>query len=103
MTIDGAIYITSGSRLYKYFQGRKESFSIKLPVEEYYIDYIYTDKDTDNLYLLDKKGSRIYVVNKEKGEIQEQITNPAISKAQGFFASQGKVYLLIKDKIYLLR
>ncbi len=103
MAIDGAIYIASGSRLYRYFQGRREGFSIKLPVEEYYFDYIYTDRDTDNLYLLDKEASKIYVVSKEGGEVQEQVSHPSISKAQGFFVSQGKVYLLIGDKVYLLR
>lgn len=103
MAIDGAIYIVSGKSLYKYFQGKKEDFSVKLPVEEYTFDFIYTNKEIDNIYLLDKKASKIYIVDKGKGEIREQLFNPAISKTQGFFVEQGKIYLLINDKIYLLK
>lgn len=103
MAIDGSIYLASNGNIYKYFQGKKEAFSLKLPAESFSADMIYTDKEIDFLYILDKQAGKVYNVNKQSQELQEQITSRIIIQAQAFFVNSGNVYIVVKDKIYLLR
>ncbi len=103
MAIDGSIYIASGEKVYKYYQGRRQKFSLKIPEENFKADLLYTDKDLDFLYLLDKKAGKVYVVDKESGELEEQIQNKALSRANGLFVYNGNIYILVGDKIYSLR
>lgn len=103
MAIDGSIYIVSNDKVYKYYQGKRQDFSVKLPVENYNFDFIYTDKDLDFLYLLDKKSSKVYIVNKESGNFEEQVSNKIFSRASGFFVYKRNIYVLVDDKIYSLR
>ncbi len=103
MVIDGAIYMTAEDTLYKYFQGRKVRFVIKIPSKDLKIYRAFTTKDLDLIYILDKNAQRIFVVDKESGELKEQIQAKAISKAVDFFVHKSTIYLLIGGKIYILK
>ena len=103
LVIDGAIYIITKNRIYKYFQGEREAFNLNLPAEEFEISKAYTDKDLDLIYLLDKSSGRIFVIEKETKKMKEQIENRLISKANSFFVYESQIYLLVQDKIYLLK
>ena len=103
LAIDGSVYIADGGKIYRFFRGRKEDFIVSVPVEEAVFDDVYTDPDTDFVYILDKKNKYIYVINKKTSDFEEQITHRIISAADDFVVYQSKPYLLVDDKIYILK
>jgi ABC-type uncharacterized transport system permease subunit len=105
MAIDGSIYaLYPNSRILKFSQGSPQSFSVKGVVPEIgNIDAVYASPDNQYLYLLDRAGSRVVVTDK-KGVYKAQYVDPGISQAINLIASEsdGKIILLIGDKLYSL-
>ncbi len=100
LTIDGSVYITLGSKVLKYEFGNSVELDLKLPTsDDVDFDDIYTSRDVDNLYLLDKESKRIFVVSKE-GEFLKQISASVIGNADDFVVDKEQgILLLAKDKI----
>ncbi len=103
IAIDGSVFLADGQSIYKFFQGRRQDFVVDIPVENFVFDDIYTDTQLDQLYLLDKKNNNIYIVDKRTGEFVEQITHKIISAADDFVVYESRPYLLVGDKIYILK
>lgn len=104
MAIDLSVYFAVGDNLYKYTSGIPIDFKIKLPVEKksYNFDKVFTNKNCQKLYLLDKDKGKIFIFNKS-GEYEKQIDSDIFAKADDFIALEGEnsgVYVLVKDKIY---
>lgn len=105
MTIDGSVWILlDDGTIYKFTKGAKDSFQVSgldsplvKPIK------IFTDKDIDNVYVLDNGNSRIVVLNKD-GAYQSQYSADVIANAKDFevLEKDKKIYLLSQDKIYQL-
>jgi len=103
MSIDASIWVLESSgRILKYTRGAKDHFVISgldQPLSNPTV--IFTDDDSENLYLLDKGNLRIVVISKS-GEYHSQYLWSGISEVTGLIASEeeGKIYLLSGNIIY---
>ncbi len=104
MAIDGSVWVASvqGSmfKIQKYTRGVRENFEVS-GVEGLAGDAIYTDDETEKLYVLDAAGGRVVVLAKT-GEYESQYTAEAIKGATGLVVDEkaGKIYVLAGTKIY---
>lgn len=102
MAIDSSIYIAGQGNVFKYTAGAKDVFKVTIPGgEEFYYDRVFTDKNNDKLYLLDKDKGKVFVLSKE-GQYEKQIDSAIFQKAAGFvvLGSEKGIFVLIEDKIY---
>jgi len=104
LTIDGSVWIlfTDGT-VVKFTRGLKDIFLMNgLEADFNQPEKIYTDHNLDSLYILDRKNTRVVVVNKETGEYQAQYIWPGIAGAVDLFASEEekKILLLTGERIY---
>jgi hypothetical protein len=103
MAIDGSIWILDSSgKILKFVQGAPAGFSVKgldKPLSGQAV--IYTDYDSQNLYVLDRGNKRIVVINKT-GEYQEQFLWDGFSDATDLVVSEANnsLYFLSGSKIY---
>ena len=100
--MDGAIYVLyPNAKILKYSLGSPQNFSLfGVTPEIGKIDAIYADPDNQYLYLLDKAGKRVVVIDK-KGNYKAQYTNDQIAEAVSLVVSeaQKKIILLTGDKL----
>lgn len=100
--MDGAIYVLyPNSKILKYSLGSPQGFSLSGVIPEVgNVDAIYADPDNQYLYLLDKAGRRVVVVDK-KGKYKAQYTNEQIGGAKSLVVSeaQKEIILLTGDKL----
>lgn len=105
MAIDSAVWIIqSDGNIKKYLRGEEENFTIKnLDKPLTNPTKIFTDPDTDNLYVLDNGNSRVVALGKD-GTFQKQYTAGIIANAKDFevLEKDKKVNILSNDKIYQL-
>jgi hypothetical protein len=80
MAINDNIYITDGNQIIKFFQGKKQVYSIEQSATPIAFDKIYTKPTSENLYALDKANSRIVKFDKN-GKIIAQYYNDEIGNA----------------------
>jgi|GEM_PF-650196 len=99
MSIDGSVYISTTDSVQKYLSGVREQFSPEFPSEKTEFDDIYTDRDTEQLFVLDKKNAAVYILTKE-GEYQRQIQSSVFAKADAMFVYDNKIFTLNNEKIY---
>lgn len=103
LTIDGSIWVLlkDGSIL-KFTKGKQDSFKISgLDKPFSSPSKIYTDKDIDNVYILDNGNSRIVVFNKE-GIFKQQYQAPILKNATDFevLEKEKKIFILSQGKVY---
>ena len=100
--IDGTIWVLEkDGDISRFSQGNRLSFSIKgLAPELVNSDAIYTDGDTESLYILDSRGKRVVVVDKD-GNFQAQYLAEDILGAKDIVVSEseGKIILLKDGKL----
>src|SRR3989344_3886956 len=103
MTIDGAILILfSDGNVAKYTRGVSDNLSItNLDKPLSNPSRIFTDPDTQNVYILDNGNSRIVVLGKN-GEYQAQYQAAEFKNAKDFDVREAdkKIYFLSNGKIY---
>ena len=103
MTIDGAIWILfSDGNVAKYTRGVSDNLSItNLDKPLSNPSRIFTDPDTQNVYILDNGNSRIVVLGKN-GEYQAQYQAAEFKNAKDFDVREAdkKIYFLSNGKIY---
>ncbi len=98
MAVDGKVFILSESgTLAVYYKGEKESeVSTSIPVNSESV--LLTTRDSAQLYLVDKKMGRIYVLNKSSGSLEKTIKvnsdQPLVSASM---SDSGVIYLLTAD------
>ena len=104
MAIDGFVWVLGeDGQVYKYISGASDSF-VTLGVEELSTDLmIYTDKNLESIYLLDKQKTKVFKIGKS-GEYQKSYLWPGIAGVNDFVVSEekGKIWLLTKDRIYTI-
>ena len=103
MAIDGSIYIlSSDGSIKKYLRGTEQSFEVTgLKKALSGPSKIWTERDIDNIYILDKGNSRVVVINKE-GAFQSEYSSSLIKNAKDFevLEADKKVFVLSGGKIY---
>ena len=100
--MDGAIYVLyPNARILKYSLGSPQNFSVSGVLPEIgNIDALYADPDNQYIYLLDKAGKRVVVIDK-KGNYKAQYTSDQIAGAKSLVVSeaQKQIILLTGDKL----
>jgi len=103
MTIDGQIWILSGSgKIEKYSYGNPQPME-KISVSPPFISptKIYTNENAKGVYILDPQNERIVVLDKE-GKYIAQYTSEKLKNATNFAISEEKnlIIFLSEDKLY---
>ena len=105
MAIDGAIWVLfSDGRVTKFIQGVPESLTLQgldTPLSSPTV--LYTDDESDQLYILDKGNKRV-VVAKKDGTYSSQYVWEGIKDVTDIVASEKekKIFLLSGSKIYVI-
>lgn len=103
MAIDGSIFILNkDGSIKKYTRGKEDAFEISgLSKTLSNPTKIYTNENTDNLYILDNGNSRVVVLNKD-GKFLNEYQADIIKNASGLDVNESAKSLLILsgDKIY---
>jgi hypothetical protein len=101
--IDGSVYVLyPNTKILKYSQGSPQSFSPRGVVPQIgNADAISAGPDNEYVYLLDKAGSRVVVLDK-KGVYKAQYVDPQIVNAVQFTVSEPdkKIILLTGEKLF---
>lgn len=103
MAIDSSVYVLSNDgNIAKFTKGNTDSFSVTgLDKEFANPTKIFTNIDTDNIYVLDNGNSRIVVLDKN-GAYKAQYQAGVIKNAKDFDVLEGdkKVYVLSSSKVF---
>jgi len=103
ITVDTSMWILMNDGvILKFTRGKPDSFTVNgldEPLSK--PSRIFTNTDTDNLYILDKGNSRIVVLNKN-GDYQSQYKADILKDAIDFDVIEKgkKIFVLSKDKVY---
>jgi hypothetical protein len=94
--MDGAIYVLyPNSKILKFSQGSPQNFSLTGVVPQIgKIDTLYADPDNQYIYLLDRAGKRVVVVDK-KGNYKAQYTSDQIASATSLVVSEAQKEILL--------
>lgn len=103
ITIDGLIYaLYPNSKILKFSQGSPLNFNVKGVIPEIgNIDAINANPDNQFIYLLDRAGKRVVVVDK-KGTYKAQYVGEVVANSANLVVSEKdkKIILLTGDKLY---
>jgi len=103
ITIDGAIWILfSDGNISKFTSGKADNFSISgLDTKLSNPTRIYTNLDSDNVYILDNGNSRVVVLGKD-GSYKSQYQASILKAAKDFDVQEAakKIFILSGNKIY---
>ena len=97
MAIDASLYIGFDTFIAKYIAGVKDSFTIKYPENDISMVKIYTNKDLDNIYGLDKSKGTLYVFGKD-GQYLKQIRSSDLKKATILSYTKMGYFFLTKQR-----
>ncbi|OGD83374.1 hypothetical protein A3G14_02920 [Candidatus Curtissbacteria bacterium RIFCSPLOWO2_12_FULL_38_9] len=100
-TIDGSIWVTNGSNVFKYLRGDKQDFTISGLLDAAgEFGEIYTDNNIDNVYVIDKTNSAMLVVGKD-GVYKKAYQSADFGKASGLVVDEetGKFYIAGGNKV----
>lgn len=98
LAIDASLYIGFDTFIAKYIAGVKDSFTIRYPENDISLVKIYTNKDLDNIYGLDKSKGTLYIFGKD-GQYIKQIRSSDLKKSDDFVVYKNIVYFLNQTKI----
>jgi len=108
MTIDGSVWVlqkleNSKTQIAKYTRGVREGFEVS-GIDGLVGSAIYTDDETEKLYVLDAAGGRVVVLAKT-GEYESQYTAEAIKGATGLVVDEkaGKIYLIVGGRVLSIK
>jgi len=105
LAVDGSLWVlTKDGQVLKFLQGQKDGFALSgLNKPLFESIALFTDFDSQNLYVLDKGNARIVVFNKG-GEYQSEYQWSELSQAQDLVVveAEKKIFCLMGNKIYLL-
>lgn len=100
--IDGSIYLSGNNLILKYTSGTKESFKYDLPSNKFNFFKVFTNKNLEKIYLWDKNSGVVYVLGKT-GEYVSQLNSDIFQKGNDFVVYKDEIYLLLKNKIFIVK
>jgi hypothetical protein len=83
------LYLAKNGEILKFLQGKKQDFSLEETATPIFANEIYTKRDSQNIFILDNKNSRIIKLSLE-GKIISQYYNLEISSATDFEINEEK-------------
>lgn len=101
MAIDGNIWATNGNKILKFLRGKPQTFEISglvgAPGE---FGEIYTNPDSDNIYVIDKTNSALLIIGKD-GIYKKIYQSPEFARAADLLISndENKIYIAVGNKI----
>lgn len=102
IAIDGSIYILNSDKtIFSFFKGEEQEFQFENNDILLSSDKIWTDIDSDYLYILDAEGKKITILNK-KGELIIQYYSDEFNNLKDFIVDETskKIYALSDNKIF---
>ena len=99
--IDGSIWVTKGSSVLNYLRGERQSFEISaLSSSPGKFGEIYTNSDSDNIYVVDVGNSALLVIGKD-GIYKRAYQAGEFAKVSDVVVDEaaGKMYLAVGNKI----
>ena len=105
LTIDGAIFVLFKNDVQKFIRGLKRDFTLESttpPLQN--LNYLYTENERDNLYLLSNLDRRIIIFDKQ-GKLLKQIYLPKLTNLSRWLVDSANqfIYLLDQNNIYQLK
>lgn len=100
LAIDSSIYVLVDGAVVKYTSGVRDTFKLSLPDKTSpNFTHLYTNKDLDNVFLLDTKTGKMVIVSKA-GEYSKQIESSIFKQATEFVVFEEKIIVLSQNKLY---
>ncbi len=101
ISVNENIFAVSSDAIIKLFKGKKQDFSVEETATPLSFDKIYVAKNNSEIYILDKKNSRIVRLSPE-GNILTQYYSEKIKEASAFSVDEEKniIYFSVEDKIF---
>jgi hypothetical protein len=101
MAIDENVYLINSGLVIKLFKGQKQELNLEPTINPFTPEEIFTDSDTQNLYVLDKENGRIIKYGKD-GELLGQYLHEDIKKSTGLAVDEknGKAYLIASEGLF---
>lgn len=103
LAVDGSVWVAfQNGQIFKFTRGKRDAYhltGLSQPLTE--PTKIWTDENTENLYILDPKTTRIVVTDK-RGEFKSEYIWPGLSGAKDIYVdeSQGIILVLTGEKIF---
>lgn len=103
IAIDENIYLANGNQIVKLFSGTREEFNIEQSATTIKSSNIFTDIDTENIYILDSTNGRIVKYGKN-GELISQYYNEVLKNAKGITVDEknNKAYFITSQNLISL-
>ena len=100
MAIDENIYLADGGKIIKLFRGKKQEFNPEQSATPIRFNKIFTNTDTDNIYILDNPNGRVIKFGKN-GEIISQYYNDKLKNALEFAVDEknNKAYFTTSSEL----
>lgn len=102
MTIDDNIYCIQNKKVIKFFKGKVQQFALETSSTPISFDKIFTNIDSEFLYALDTKNSRIVKFNKTDGSIVKQYFDEALSGGTYFSIDEANKVAYISTSSELI-
>jgi len=102
MTIDDNIYCIQNNSVLKLFKGTKQYLTLEASNTPVHFDNIFTTIDSDSLYVLDVKNSRIVQYSKNDGSITAQYFNEALANGKSLSIDESNKVAYISTSSELI-
>lgn len=99
-SIDVAIYVGLNDSILKYLSGQQQDFAAQLPEADLTLSKVYTDKESDSVYGLDKAKGILYSWKKDGGAYAKQIQSDAFIKCDDLVIYKDAAYILKGSAIF---
>lgn len=102
LAVDGAVWVATKSKIYKFFGGKEDKFSLKdAPIGFSNIIDIHTTEGMKNLYILDKSEGGVFVIEKSSGKYLGFYKSSSTASAKALVVDEPNktAYVLVKNEV----
>ncbi|PIS15501.1 hypothetical protein COT62_03290 [Candidatus Roizmanbacteria bacterium CG09_land_8_20_14_0_10_41_9] len=98
-SIDSSIYIGFKNYILKYTGGLQDGFKTSFPNENISIVKIFTSKDVEKVFALDRENSAVYILEKN-GTYERQINSSIFKSARDMIVFDNAIFILLGAKLF---
>lgn len=98
-SIDSSVYIGFKNYILKYIGGLQDAFKTSFPNENISIAKIFTSKDVEKVFVLDKENSTVYILEKN-GTYERQIHSSIFKSARDMVVFDNAIFILSGAKLF---